>query len=690
LIFRKVSKLCIAHYTGSNLNIKDWQAPMIVELGHYALVLALAMAFAQSTVPFLAAARNDSALLRVAPRTAIATFVLVAFSFGALTYAYVTSDFSVLNVVENSHTAKPLIYKITGVWANHEGSMLLWVLILTLFGAAVSAFGRNLPPSLLARVVGVMGLIAVGFLLFILLTSNPFERIANPPLNGQGMNPLLQDPGIAIHPPFLYLGYVGFSVAFAFAIAALIEGRVDPAWARWVRPWTLAAWVFLTAGIGLGSWWSYYELGWGGWWFWDPVENASFMPWLAGTALLHSAIVVEKRDALKSWTIFLAIIAFSFSLLGTFLVRSGALTSVHAFATDPTRGIFILVLLALSVGGSFALYAWRAPTLKGGGLFQPISREGALIFNNVLLSIAAAMVFLGTLYPLFLETLTGEKISVGAPFFDATFVPIMTPLIIAMAIGPFLPWKRADLFVAIGKLKLAIAIVVVTVLVTYWLSGGPVFALFGMGLAVWLFVGSILEWAGRFKLFREPLGNSFRRMRNLPRSAHGMMLAHAGVAIVIAGITGSQAWTTESVQSMAIGDSVKVGSYNFTLNDIKEIQGPNYMARQAHITVQHPGDKTTILAPEKRIYTVEGRPTTEAAIKSSFTGDVYAVLGDPDENNNWVTRFYIKPMIPWMWAGGLVMVFGGLMSLSDRRYRVGAPTPSRKAKKSAHAAQPAE
>ncbi|WP_417815813.1 heme lyase CcmF/NrfE family subunit [Thalassospira alkalitolerans] len=652
---------------------------MIVEIGHYALVLSLVMAMAQSTIPFIAASRRDIVLLKIAPRLAIACFALVGTSFAALTYAYVTSDFSVVNVIANSHTSKPLIYKITGVWANHEGSMLLWVMILTLFASAVAAFGRNLPPSLLARVIGVMGIIALGFLLFILLTSNPFERVVNPPLNGEGMNPLLQDPGIAIHPPFLYLGYVGFSVAFAFAVAALIEGRVDPAWARWVRPWTLAAWVFLTAGIGLGSWWAYYELGWGGWWFWDPVENASFMPWLAGTALLHSAIVVEKRDALKSWTIFLAILAFSFSLLGTFLVRSGALTSVHAFATDPTRGVFILFLLCLTVGGSLMLYAWRAPTLKGGGLFQPISREGALVFNNVLLSIAAAMVLLGTLYPLLLETVTGEKISVGAPFFNSTFVPIMTPAIIAMVFGPLMPWKRADLFAVLGKLKIAIAAVILVLLVTYWLAGGPAFALFGMGLATWLFVGTILEWTSRIKLFRGPLKTSLRRMSNLPRSAHGTMLAHAGVAIVVAGITGSQAWTEESVQSLGIGDSTVLSGHTFTLSSLREYEGPNFVAREATITIATPGERTITLTPEKRVYTVEGMPTTEAGIQSGITGDIYAVIGDEDANGKWVTRFYVKPMIPWMWTGGLVMVLGGLMSLSDRRYRVGAPARSTKA-----------
>ncbi|MDH5748525.1 MAG: heme lyase CcmF/NrfE family subunit, partial [Rhodospirillales bacterium] len=417
---------------------------MIVEAGHFALILALFMAVIQATLPIIGAHRGDATWMALGKPSALCQFVLIAFSFGCLTYAYVTSDFSVLNVVQNSHSAKPMLYKISGVWGNHEGSMLLWVLILALFGSSVAMFGRNLPPTLRARVLSVQALVAIGFYLFILFTSNPFERILPAPVDGRGLNPLLQDPGLAFHPPFLYLGYVGFSIAFSFAIAALIEGRVDAAWARWVRPWTLAAWAFLTVGIGLGSWWAYYELGWGGWWFWDPVENASFMPWLAGTALLHSSVVVEKRDALKGWTIFLAIVAFSLSLLGTFIVRSGVLTSVHSFAADPARGVFILVLLILVTGGSLALFASRGPSLKGGGLFQPISREGALLLNNLLMTTAAAVVLLGTLYPLFLDAVGGGKVSVGPPFFNMVFVPLMVPMILVMAMAPFLAWKRGD------------------------------------------------------------------------------------------------------------------------------------------------------------------------------------------------------------------------------------------------------
>ena len=418
---------------------------MIVEIGHFALILALCVAVTQSAVPMIGAHQNNRGWMAVAGPTAVAQLGLLLISFFALMYAYVTSDFSVKNVAANSNSLKPMIYKISGVWGNHEGSMLLWVLILALFGAIVAGFGRNLPPGLKARTLAIQALVSVGFLLFIILTSNPFERLVPAPIDGRGLNPLLQDPGLALHPPILYAGYVGFSISFSFAVAALIEGKVDAAWARWVRPWTLLAWLFLTAGIALGSWWAYYELGWGGWWYWDPVENASFMPWLVGTALLHSAIVVEKRDALKSWTILLAILTFSLSLIGTFLVRSGVLTSVHAFATDPERGVFILLLLVIAIGGSLALYAWRAPQLQSGGLFQPISREGGLVLNNLLLTTSAATVFLGTLYPLFLEAFGGGKVSVGPPFFNATFIPLMVPLVIALGVGPLLPWKRADL-----------------------------------------------------------------------------------------------------------------------------------------------------------------------------------------------------------------------------------------------------
>ncbi|MFB0951889.1 MAG: heme lyase CcmF/NrfE family subunit, partial [Rhodospirillales bacterium] len=482
---------------------------MIAELGHFALVLAMMVAIAQSIVPMIGAYQNNVPWMRFGNYSAMGQFLLVAISFGCLMHAYVTSDFSVLNVVQNSHSAKPMLYKISGVWGNHEGSMLLWVLILAIFGAAVAAFGQYLPPALKARALSVQAMIAVGFYLFIILTSNPFERVFPPAADGQDLNPLLQDPGLAIHPPMLYLGYVGFSMAFSFAIAALIEGRVDAAWARWVRPWTLAAWGFLTGGIALGSWWAYYELGWGGFWFWDPVENASFMPWLIGTALLHSCIVVEKRDTMKAWTVFLAILAFSFSLLGTFLVRSGVLTSVHAFATDPERGVFILILLLIVVGGSLALYAWRAPQLRSTGLFQPISREGALLLNNLLMGTAAGVVLLGTLYPLFIDAISDgqDKISVGPPFFNAVFIPLMTPMVVAMAIGPLLSWKRGDLGKALKTLWLSFALAILCGLATWTLqSGQSPWGIVGVAIASWLIIGSLTDVAGRIRLFKIPVG----------------------------------------------------------------------------------------------------------------------------------------------------------------------------------------
>src|SRR3954467_13674780 len=479
---------------------------MITEIGHFSLILALCVAALQVVVPLIGAHRNDPALTAWARPAALTQFLFVAVAFLCLTQAYVVSDFSVRTVAENSNSAMPLLYKISATWGNHEGSMVLWVFILALFGAAVSVFGRNLPPPLRARVLAVQAMIGIGFLLFILLTSNPFLRQFPPPADGAGLNPILQDPGLAFHPPFLYLGYVGFSIAFCFAAAALIEGRVDPAWARWVRPWALAAWCALTVGIAMGSWWSYYTLGWGGWWFWDPVENASFMPWLVGTALLHSAVVVEKREALKTWTILLAIIAFSLSLVGTFLVRSGVLTSVHAFASDPRRGVFILLLLSLYTGGALLLYAWRAPQLQGGGLFAPISREGGLLLNNLLLATAAATVLLGTLYPLFLDVVAHQKVSVGPPYFNMTFIPIMVPLIAAMAVGPMLPWKRGDLWAALSRLKLAFAAIAGAMVVTLAAAGvRSIGAACALGLAAWLFTATLVEWAERVRLFVDPL-----------------------------------------------------------------------------------------------------------------------------------------------------------------------------------------
>ncbi len=651
---------------------------MSVELGHFALVLALGIALIQSSVPMIGAARNHGSLMDVARTAALAQFMLVALAFGCLMHAYIVSDFSVLNVVMNSHSLKPMLYKISGTWGNHEGSMLLWVLILAGFGAAVAGFGGNLPPALRARALSVQAWIAVGFYLFILLTSNPFERIFPPPTDGQGLNPLLQDPGLAFHPPFLYLGYVGFSMAFSFAIAALIEGRVDAAWARWVRPWTLAAWVFLTIGIALGSWWAYYELGWGGWWFWDPVENASFMPWLVGTALLHSAIVVEKRDALKGWTIFLAIVTFGLSLLGTFLVRSGVLTSVHAFAVDPDRGIFILALLVLIIGGSFALFAWRGPQLAGGGLFQPISREGGLLLNNLLLTTAAATVLLGTLYPLMLEAVTGDKVTVGPPFFNAVFIPLMVPLIAALAVGPLLPWKRGDLGAALKRLWVAAAAAIIAAIVVWTRDSGTIVAIVGIGLAVWLFVGALTELAIRVRLTDGPPAESLRRLARLPRSALGMTLAHAGLAVSIIGMTGAAVWKQESIQVMAPGDSVTIAGYRYTFEGARTIEGPNYFAIRGTFRVSQ-GDRTVqVLEPEKRRYPVERNETTEAAISSTLWGDLYVVIGDgAAETGAYVTRIYYNPLVGWIWGGVLIMVVGGLFSLSDRRHRVGVPSRRR-------------
>ncbi len=652
---------------------------MSAELGQFCLVLALCVAVAQTILPQIGAARGQPALMAVARPAALAQFVLIAVAFAALTQAYLVSDFSVQNVAENSHSAKPMLYKISGVWGNHEGSLLLWILILSLFGAGVALFGDNLPPTLKARTLSVQAAIGVGFLLFILFTSNPFARLDPAPLDGEGLNPLLQDPGLAFHPPFLYLGYVGLSVTFALAVAALIEGRVDAAWARWVRPWTLAAWIFLTAGIALGSYWAYYELGWGGWWFWDPVENASFMPWLAATALLHSSIVVEKRDTLRGWTVLLAIVAFSLSLLGTFLVRSGVLNSVHAFASDPARGVFILGFLALVIGGSLTLYAIRVPRLAPGGLFRPISREGSLVLNNLLLSTACATVLLGTLYPLLLDALTGQKVSVGSPYFNATFIPLMTPLVAAVAIGPMLAWKRGDLAGVLGRLRVAAAVTVVAVALAWWqLGDGPVLALLGTALAAWLGVGAVTEWAERVKLFRVAPANSWARAKGLPRAAYGMLLAHLGVAMTVLGITVSETWQIERQQVVRPGERVMVGDYEFTFEGARDVTGPNYTALQGTFTVRRGEQTITVLTPETRSYPNPPMPTTEAAIRTTLLGDLYAVIGEPDGEGGYAIRLYDKPLVGWIWLGALVMVAGGLVSLSDRRLRVGAPARGRR------------
>ncbi|HEX2151837.1 MAG TPA: heme lyase CcmF/NrfE family subunit [Stellaceae bacterium] len=662
---------------------------MITEIGHFSLVLALCVAALQAIVPLVGAHRNDPALTAWARPAALTQFLFVGIAFLALTHAYVVSDFSVANVAANSNSLKPLLYKISGVWSNHEGSMLLWVFILALFGAAVAVFGRNLPPPLRARVLAVQAMIGLGFLLFILYTSNPFARQFPAPPEGSGLNPILQDPGLAFHPPFLYLGYVGFSIAFCFAIAALIEGRVDPAWARWVRPWTLAAWCALTIGIALGSWWAYYTLGWGGWWFWDPVENASFLPWLVGTALLHSAVVVEKRDALKTWTVLLAILAFSLSLLGTFLVRSGVLTSVHAFASDPSRGVFILLLLSLYTGGALLLFAWRAPQLQGGGLFAPISREGGLLLNNLLLTTAAATVLLGTLYPLFLDLVTGQKVSVGPPFFNMTFVPIMVPLLVAMGIGPMLPWKRGDLAAALSRLKLAFAIAAATAVVVLIASGArSVGAACGLALAAWLFAATFTELAERIRLFDGSVARIWHRTRHMPRAAWGMTLAHAGMGIVIAGIAGSSAWTEEKIVSARPGQSFDLAGYQIALDAVNPVSGPDYAAIRADMRLLRDGREIAVLHPERRSFS--NGTATHVAIRTNLLADVYAVIGEADGNGAYVLRLYHNPLVPWIWLGAVVMAFGGLVSLSDRRHRVGAPARRARPVASSAPAQAAE
>jgi cytochrome c-type biogenesis protein CcmF len=662
---------------------------MIVEFGHYALVLAFALAVLQTIVPFVGARAGDLRQMAMAPNLAFAVFAALALSFAVLTWGYVTSDFSLLNVVENSHSQKPLLFKITGVWGNHEGSMLLWVLILALFGALVALFGSNLPPSLRAMVISVQGLITVAFTGFILFTSNPFERLSPAPFEGNDLNPILQDVGLAIHPPLLYLGYVGFSVCFSFAIAALIEGRIDAAWARWVRPWTLAAWVFLTAGIAMGSYWAYYELGWGGWWFWDPVENASFMPWLAGTALLHSALVMEKREALKVWTILLAILTFSLSLLGTFLVRSGVLTSVHAFASDPTRGVVILGILIFFIGGALFLFALRSSTLSNGGMFHPISREGGLVLNNLILTTATATVFVGTLYPLAVEALTGEKISVGAPYFDATFVPLMIPLLIAVPFGPLLAWKRGDIFAALQRLYVFAGIALIAGLATLWLADGlPLLAAFGVAVGFWLLFGSFADVWQKSGLPKAGFSKAMARLGGLPRSVWGTALAHAGLGVTVLGIVSVSAFQEEHVLRMAPGDTTELSGYSVAFDGASARQGPNYTEDVATFTVTRAGAHVATISPAKRLYTARGMPTTEAGIHTTGFSQIYVALGDPVEGTNQiVVRLWWKPQVTLIWLGPVLMMFGGLFSLSDRRLRIGAPKPSAKRREALAAAE---
>ena len=640
---------------------------MIAELGHFALILAFAVSLFQASVPLIGAAKGWPAWMDAARPAAIAQFGLVGIAFAALTVAFVTSDFSVVLVYENSHSAKPMLYKFSGVWGNHEGSMLLWVMILSLFGAAAASFGEHLPPSLRARVLGVQASIGAAFYAFIIFTSNPFMRFDIAPFDGRDLNPLLQDPGLAFHPPFLYLGYVGLSMAFSFAVAALLEGRVDAAWARWVRPWTLAAWMFLTVGIALGSWWAYYELGWGGFWFWDPVENASFMPWLLAAALLHSAIVVEKREVLKSWTILLAIMAFGFSLIGTFIVRSGVITSVHSFASDPQRGVFILAILASFVGGALTLFAARAGTMQAKGVFAPISREGALVLNNILLAVAAFVVFIGTVWPLIAEMFFDRKLSVGAPFFEKAFTPFMIVLALVLPVGAIIPWKRGNIRRALMPLRGAAALALAVMVLVFAISTGHSgLAVIGAGLGSWLVFGALAELK-----FRTGAAG-FSRLRRLPRADWGKACAHAGLGVTFIGISLLMAWQVEDIRTVPVGGTFDVAGYDITLAEVHEEPGPNYTSTKATMRVAKGGREIAVLHPEKRVYPVQAMPTTEAAIQSGLFRDIYLVIGDEQQGGGWAVRSYIKPFAIWIWFGCGLMALGGLISLSDRRYRVAA------------------
>ena len=648
---------------------------MITELGHFALILAALVAIVQTVVPLIGAHKRWAGWMAVAEPAAGAQFALTALSFGALMWAFIVSDFSLKLVWANSHSAKPMLYKISGTWGNHEGSMLLWVLIVTLFGAMAAWFGGNLPPTLKARVLSVQGAIAVAFFGFILFTSNPFLRLETPPFDGQDLNPLLQDPGLAFHPPFLYLGYVGLSMTFSFAVAALMEGRVDAAWGRWVRPWTLAAWVFLTIGIALGSWWAYYELGWGGFWFWDPVENASFMPWLLAAALLHSAIVVEKREALKSWTILLAILAFGFSLIGTFIVRSGLLTSVHAFANDPERGIWILMIMGFFMGGALVLFTLRAGAMEAKGVFALASRESALVVNNLLLAVACFVVFVGTMWPLVAEMFFDRKLSVGPPFFNAAFTPFMVALGLILPVGSVMPWKRATLAKAFKPLRYVFLLALAVGGLTYAMqTGRSMIGPVGLFLGAWLVMSVIVELVQRTGRGT----NRLRRLARLPRADWGKATAHAGLGITMAGVAGLTAWTQDDIRAVQLNEPWRVGKYELTLTDVQEIRGPNYLSTMGVLRLSQGDDFIAELRPEKRFYPVAQMPTTEAGIDYDLIRDVYVVIGDQQNNGGWTVRTYIKPLTNWIWIGAALMALGGLLSLSDRRFRVAAGATSRK------------
>ncbi|WP_068879355.1 heme lyase CcmF/NrfE family subunit [Phenylobacterium sp. CCH12-B4] len=641
---------------------------MLAEVGQFALILALLLSLVQSGAPLFGAHRGDGVLMAVGRQAALLQAGFVSLAFVCLAWAYVTCDFSVALVARHSHTTQPLAYRFAATWGSHEGSMLLWVLILAIYGAGVAFFGGTLRETLQARVLGVQGVLGAAFLGFLLFTSNPFLRLSPAPTEGTELNPLLQDPGLVMHPPLLYLGYVGFSVAFCFAVAALIEGRVDAAWARWVRPWVLAAWVPLTAGITLGSAWAYYELGWGGWWFWDPVENASLMPWLLGTALLHSALVLERRGALVSWTILLAILTFSLSLVGTFLVRSGILTSVHAFAVDPQRGVYILGILAATTGLSLALYSWRAPAIRSGALFQPLSREGGITLNNLFLTALTATVFLGTFSPVFIEMINGDKISVGPPYYAKTFSPLAVPLLFLVVFGPMLNWKRDEARKVFDRVRIP-AIVAGLVLLAALPLGGlkGVATAGGLALSAWLILGSVWILGRRWWSGRAYLG---RAIRTTPRSIVGLVTAHAGLGLLTLGITGVTAWDSDKVLNMKVGESVAFAGRTLTLTDYAIVDGPNYQAKRALFAVKGPMGGYD-LRSEKRWYPSAQSQTTEAGIRVSALGNLYVSVGEESEAGV-IVRLWDHPLIVWIWIGGFVMSAGGLVSLSDRRVRVGA------------------
>ncbi|WP_298829991.1 heme lyase CcmF/NrfE family subunit [uncultured Piscinibacter sp.] len=640
---------------------------MIPELGHFALWLALGVALILGVVPLVGAQKGRGDWMALARPLTVAQFVLIGMAFACLTASFVQHDFSVIYVASNSNSELPLAYRIAAVWGGHEGSLLLWVMMLCVWQLAVARFSAHLPQPVLARILAVMGLVSVGFLLFMLLTSNPFDRLIPAAADGRDLNPLLQDPGMVIHPPMLYMGYVGFSVAFAFAVAALIGGNLDTQWARWTRPWTTVAWIFLTIGIALGSWWAYYELGWGGWWFWDPVENASFMPWLVGTALIHSLAVTEKRGSFKSWTVLLAIMAFSLSLLGTFLVRSGVLSSVHAFATDPTRGLFILAFLVVVIGSSLALYAWRAPSVGLGARFALLSRETLLLLNNVLLVAATGAVLLGTLYPLVLDALGLGKISVGPPYFDTVFVPLMAPLVFLMGVGPIARWKQAELPDLWTKLRWALGVAVAAAIAVEWSTGEiGLMATLGLTLAFWIVASVATDLLERIRG-----GNPWERARLIPRAMFGMMLAHLGVAAFIIGVTMVKGHEVERDVKMDLGDTTEVRGYTFTFKGVREVNGPNYVAAEGLIEVTRNGKKYLDMRPQKRVYRVQQNPMTEADIDTGLTRDLYVSLGEPVEGSPgaWIVRIYVKPFVDWIWGGCLLMAFGGLLAATDRRYR---------------------